>query len=96
MQLARAATTDSESISLARVLTDAFRHAGAGSNIVFAFLVRIASAIILYISQIVLARWMGGLRIRHLRRRVDLGPAARRLVDPGVVDRHDAAPAGAA
>jgi O-antigen/teichoic acid export membrane protein len=59
MQLARAATTDSESISLAQQLTGAFRHAGAGSNVVFAFLVRIASAVILYISQIALARWMG-------------------------------------
>ena len=36
-----------------------FLPAGAGSNAVFAFFVRIASAIILYVSQIVLARWMG-------------------------------------
>jgi O-antigen/teichoic acid export membrane protein len=36
-----------------------FLQAGAGSNAVFAFLVRIASAVILYVSQIVLARWMG-------------------------------------
>ncbi|MFM9847092.1 MAG: lipopolysaccharide biosynthesis protein [Hyphomicrobiaceae bacterium] len=59
MQLARAATTDSGFISLAQQITGAFRHSGAGSNVVFAFLVRIASAVILYISQIVLARWMG-------------------------------------
>ncbi|NJO32803.1 MAG: oligosaccharide flippase family protein [Rhodospirillales bacterium] len=36
-----------------------FSAGRAGSNAVFAFLVRIASAVILYVSQILLARWMG-------------------------------------
>jgi O-antigen/teichoic acid export membrane protein len=59
MQLARTASTDGDAASLARRAFGTFLTAGAGSNAVFAFLVRIASAIILYVSQIVLARWMG-------------------------------------
>ena len=59
MQLARAVTTDGESASLVRQFGDGFRRTGVGSNVVFAFLVRIASALILYVSQIALARWMG-------------------------------------
>lgn len=57
MQLARTAMTDGEAMSLARRAFDVLRQ--AGSNVAFAFLVRIASAAILYASQILLARWMG-------------------------------------
>jgi O-antigen/teichoic acid export membrane protein len=58
MPLARTASTGGVA-SLARRTFGGFLQAGAGSNAVFAFLVRIASAVILYVSQIVLARWMG-------------------------------------
>lgn len=58
MQLARAAPTNGEA-AFPRRVDGAFGRAGAGSNVVFAFLVRIASAVILYVSQIALARWMG-------------------------------------
>ena len=59
MQLARTAETDGAAMSLARRIFGLLRQAGTGSNAAFAFLVRIASAAILYASQIVLARWMG-------------------------------------
>lgn len=59
MQLARTAESEGETASVARRIFATFRQAGAGSNAAFAFLVRIASAAILYASQIVLARWMG-------------------------------------
>ena len=59
MPLARTASDGGGIASLVRRAFGTFQQAGAGSNAVFAFLVRIASAVILYVSQIVLARWMG-------------------------------------
>jgi O-antigen/teichoic acid export membrane protein len=59
MPLARTASDGGRIASLVRQALGTVLQAGAGSNAVFAFLVRIASAVILYVSQIVLARWMG-------------------------------------
>lgn len=59
MQLALPAGMHGETAAFLRQFADRYRTAGAGSDAVCAFLVRIASAAILYVSQIVLARWMG-------------------------------------